>query len=34
MIADKPHKDFRNVKFYGIKINQKKKQLRGGYKRR
>lgn len=28
------HKDFRNVKFYGISINQKKKRLRGGYKRK
>lgn len=34
MIPNIPHKDFCNVKFYGIKINQKKKQLRGGYKRR
>lgn len=28
------HPDFHNVKYYGMRINAEKQQLRGGYKKR
>lgn len=28
------HPDFRNVKYFGMRINERKAHLRGGYKKR
>ena len=34
MPTKKNHKDFHNVKWFGMMLNEKKHKLRGGYKKR